>query len=197
MSIVTIPTPTGFARATPELVSNDIIQVPPGGGVTQTLQRLGTRWALSVELPPARENGDFRAIMSALVQARRFGAAYPWPQPGITIGTPGSPVVNGAGQLGSSLVCSGFSASYSVVAGQFFSILTGGRRYLHMITAAGTATGGGALTLQIFPMLRISPAASSPISMTPLIEGNVEGNFGWTHEPHDWVPLSFRITEVA
>ena len=65
------------------------------------------------------------------------------------------------------------------------------------MSARAAATGGGALTLGLFPMLRISPANASPISLTPMIEGNVEGNFSWSHERHEWVPLQFRITEVA
>jgi hypothetical protein len=199
MTAVQIPLSTGYARATPRFVDFGTVQTPPGGGVAQRLDRLGSRWALDIQLAMTREGASLRALVAALLQARSAGASYPWPQPGLTIGTPGTVLVNGAGQTGLVLVVDSMTASYPVQAGQFFSILTGGRRYLHMVTAAVTASVGGAATLSIFPMLRVSPADNSPCEFAaPVIEGLIEGaQMAWDHDRDSWVPLSFSIAEVA
>lgn len=200
MPIIAIPTLTGYVEATPEFIDNNRKLVPSGGaGVTQTLQRLGSRWALNVALPPMREGADVRALTTAILRARSEGASYPWPQPGLVIGTPGAPVVNGAGQTGTVLLLRSGAASYQYRAGQAISILAGGRRYLHIVQADVTASGAGAVTLSIYPMLRVSPADGAAVEVAaPIIEGDITAeNFAWTHDRDDWVSLAFRIEEVA
>jgi hypothetical protein len=199
MTAVAIPVLTGYVSAVPEFIDNGVRLVPPGGGVVQRLSRLGSRWALNVALPPAREGANVRALTMAILTARSAGASYPWPQPGLVIGTPGSPLVNGAGQAGTALILKSVAANYAFQAGQAISILTGGRRYLHLVTAAATASAGGAVTLSIYPMLRASPANNAPVEVAaPVIEGDItRENFSWAHDPDDFVPLSFRIEEVA
>lgn len=200
MPIVSIPTTPGYVEAAPEFIDNNRKLVPSGGaGVTQTLQRLGSRWALNVTLPPVREGTSMLALTTAILRARSEGASYPWPQPGLTIGTPGSPVVNGAGQTGTVLVLRSGAASYQYREGQAISILTGGRRYLHIVQATITASGAGGVTLSIFPMLRVSPTDGAAVEVAaPRIEGDItRDNFSWAHDRDSWVPLSFRIEEIA
>jgi hypothetical protein len=199
MPAVVIPVLTGYVSAVPEFIDNNVRLVPPGGGVVQTLYRLGSRWALNVALPVAKEGPNLRALTTAILTARSAGASYPWPQPGLVIGTPGSPLVNGAGQAGTALILKSVAAGYGFQVGQAISILTGGRRYLHLVTAAATASGGGAVTLAIYPMLRASPANNAPVEVAaPVIEGDItRENFSWEHDRDDFVPLAFRIEEVA
>lgn len=199
MAAVAIPVSTGYVNAVPEFIDNSVRLVPPAGGVSQTILRLGSRWALSVSLPQLREGPNLLAITTAVLTGRTLGASYPWPQPGLVIGTPGSPLVDGAGQAGMALVLKSVAAGYVFRVGQAISILTGGRRYLHIVTAAATASGGGAVTLAIYPMLRAPPANNAPVEVAaPVIEGSISrDNFSWSHDVDDWVPLSFRIEEVA
>lgn len=200
MPIIAIPTLTGYIDATPEFIDNNRKLVPSGGaGVTQTLQRLGSRFALNVTLPPMREGANTRATTTAILRARSEGASYPWPQPGLTIGTPGSPVVNGAGQTGTVLLLRSGAAGYAYREGQAVNLISGGRRYVHIVQAPATANGSGDVTLSIFPMLRVSPADGAAVEVAaPIIEGDITAeNFAWTHDRDDWVSLAFRIEEVA
>lgn len=199
MTAVTIPQLTGYAKASPRFIDFGLTQTPPGGGVAQRIDRLGSRWALDVQLPVIQEGANLRALVTPLLLARSAGASYPWPQPGLTIGTPGAALVNGAAQAGLTLLLDGMTPGYVISQGQFFSIFTGGRRYLHMASAAATVSGGGAVALPIFPMLRVSPADNAPVDfVSPVIEGLIEGQqMQWDHNVDQWVPLSFSIHEVA
>jgi hypothetical protein len=199
MAAVAIPVLRGYAKATPRFIDFGLTQTPPGGGVSQRLDRLGSRWALDLEFPNTQEGATLRSLLVPLLLARSAGASYPWPQPGLTIGSPGSVLVNGASQTGTTLNVDAFAASYPVQAGQFFSILTGGRRYLHMVTAAVTASGGGVAALSIFPALRTSPADNSPCNfLSPVIEGLIAGQeMAWDHDLDAYVPVSFSIAESA
>lgn len=199
MPVTAIPTTVPFRTAVPRFIDNDVRLQPPAGGVTQILQRLGSRWALSVELAPAKEGtAAFFALQTALLLGRRNGASYPWPQPGLSIGTPGSPVVNGAGQVGTTLAIRSGAASYQVRQGQFLNITSGGRRYLRQATAAVTLNGSGAGTLTIWPPLPRPTVDGAAVELAaPVIEGNLTEALEWPHDLDDWVYFSFSIEEVA
>src|SRR3546814_1996587 len=79
-----------------------------------------------------------------------------WPQPGFTIGAPGSPLVSTAASGGTALAIKSLTPSYAIREGQFFSSVHGGRRYVHMFTASVVASGTGTVTASIFPPLRTS-----------------------------------------
>ena len=198
---IAIPTTKGWRRATPEFIDSGVTQRPSTGlGVTQRLERLGSRWALTVELAPIREGSEWIEFALALLQARSEGASYPFPQPGVVTNSPApGPVrINGAGQTGSNLVLNGFNTGYVVKKGQFISLTLGARRFLHQATAT-TAESGGALTLPIFPMLRASPDnLGAPELIAPPITGSVtRDNFSWEHGFTPYMPLTFRIEEDA
>jgi len=167
MAAVPIPEFTGYARAKPRFMNFGLTQTPQGGlgAVGTRLDRLGSRWALDVSLPIMPEGTELRALLVALVEASSLGASYSWPLSGLIVGTPGTPLVNGANQSGESLILDGMTPAYVVQKGQFFSIFTGGRRYLHMVRAAATVSGAGAVTLSIAPMMRVRPANNAAVNL--------------------------------
>jgi len=171
---------------------------PIFGGAMQKLNRLGDRYALDVTMPPLDNEDHGRAWIAALVVAQRQGAILPWPQPGLVVGAPGAPVVAGAGQAGSTLLLRGFSAGYRMRAGQFVSLIVGGRRYLHMAAAVTVAAGNGTMALPIAPMLRARPGDGALVEVAaPMIEGLLEGDSrGWTLDAALYTGLSFRIVEA-
>src|SRR3546814_15342846 len=99
-----------------------------------------------------RSEPDGRIYASKLRRALQQGAIFSWPQDQFTVGTVGTPLVNGAGQTGSTLVLDGFAASYPVREGNFFSILHGGRYYLHRASPATTPNGAGQRTPPNLPL---------------------------------------------
>lgn len=199
MSIL-LPSAPGIRTATPRLLDFGGILTPAGGGASQRLNRLGNRFAIDIEVPPALTESAGRIFVARLLRAVSEGALYPFPQPHLVIGTPGSPTVNGAGQAGSTPNLHGFDPGYVVREGQFFSIIHGGRRYLHAATADTTADGSGLMALPIVPMLRISPSDGDVCEFAvPYIEGwlTLSGNaMQWQLQLEPYTQLSISITEA-
>lgn len=173
---IELPQPRLPQSAIPRLLDWGADQKAPMGGAFQRLNRLGNRFALVITYPRLKPEPDGRILSSRLRQAKTEGALFPFPQPGLDIGNPGAPVVNGADQSGSVLILRGFAAGYVLREGQFFSIIHGGRRYLHEARADAVATAAGGMTVSLHPMLRIRPANGAIVEVAkPYIEGIVDG----------------------
>lgn len=146
------------------------------GGATQRLMRIGTRHALNFTPPPIAAEPLGRIWSAKLRLAKLYGAMLPFGQDGFNAGAPGNPVVDGAGQSGSTLVLRGFTPGYAVRIGQAFNLIRGDRRYLHFVADQQIATGGAA-TIDIFPMLRIIPGDGAACDFArPMIQGSLSGN---------------------
>ncbi|MBU6167123.1 MAG: hypothetical protein KGQ52_13495 [Alphaproteobacteria bacterium] len=195
---ITLPIPRQPQRATPRLMNMGAWQ---SGGADQFVERLGTRWALDVVLPSLKPEPDGRIFGAALARAHAAGdsAIWPWPQPGLELGTPGTPLVNGAGQAGRTLVCDGFTAGFVMRAGRFFNVIISGRRYLYQMAADATANGSGGVSLPLTTMLRAPPGDNAVIDVaTPVIEGRLKGHAAqWTLAAYRTAPISFSIEELG
>lgn len=195
---IVLPVPRQPQRATPRLMNMGSWQ---GGGADQWIERLGTRWALDVQMPRLRPEPDGREFAAALVNASAAGdtVLWPWPQPGLAIGNPGSPLVNGASQAGKTLVADGFIAGYVMRAGQFFSLIISGRRYLYQMAADATANGSGGASLPLTTRLRISPPDNAFLDVAlPVIEGRLAGDgLQWTQAAYRTDPIAFSIEELG
>ena len=194
-----MPTTVGYSPATPELVDFGSVVTPPLGGVQQRLNRLGNRFAMSVQLPPMPAEPLGRKWVSALNQGLTEGVIAAFPQPDFVVGSPGSPLVNGAGQIGSTMILDGFAANYPVKDGQFFNVIINGRRYLYHSRVDLAASAGGAISLPITPMIRVSPGDNAVCDFaTPMIEGFLQGDpRSWTIDAARTVGLSFSVMEAA
>ena len=166
------------------------------GGSAQRVNRLGARWRCEVELPPMNP-ADARIWTAALSRGLREGVSWKIRQPETPTGSPGAVLVNGAGQAGGVLIVDGGTPGHVVKAGQWASILTGGRRYLYQIAA--TARLSGSVTLQLEPLLRRVPADNDPVELgAPVIEGLLESAPGWTIDAGRLVQgFAFVIEEAA
>lgn len=193
---VELPTSPQPAGASPRLVDYGGDLTPFLGGSVQRIERLGSRWALDVTMPPMTPEVA-RVWIARLVKAKRSSAVLAWPQPGIEIGDEGAPRVNGAGQGGTFLSVDGLPPSKAVKEGWFFSLIAGGRRYVHQMSGDVNASAAGAAVLPLEPMLRISPADNAVLEIAlPKIEGLVQGSeLGWTIELAGTVGLSFTLVE--
>lgn len=173
---IQLPSSHTWRSSEPGLIDFGAVMAPQQGGPAQKLNRLGNRFTIDVEGATVPTESTGRLFASKLRQALTAGAIWPVPQDGLTIGSPGSPLVNGSSQTGSSLVLKGFTAGYTVRDGQFFSIVHAGRRYLYAATADTAADGSGNMTLPINPMIRVSPSGNDVCEFaTPYIEGYLSG----------------------
>jgi hypothetical protein len=165
------------------------------GGPTQRIARLGDRWILRVTCRPMAYTQGI-AFVSALMRGISEKVTYVVPQPDFAIGSPGSPiVVSGSGSV---IGASGFTAGYSIKAGQYFSLVKNGVRYLHQVTTGAVADGTGSATISIFPMLKVSLVAGNVLEFaSPKIEGFLEGaSQTWNVSLARTVGLTFVIREA-
>lgn len=195
-----IPSSPGIRTAAPRLLDwgGDLIPVLRGG-VAQRLNRLGSRYALGIELPPMPSEPTGRLFLSKLRRAKKEGALYAFPQDGFKVGAPGAPRVMGAGQAGITLIIDGFTPYYAIREGQFFSLIHNGRRYLNAVAVKAFADAGGVASLTLEEMLRVSPADNSVCEFVrPMIEGSLAGDeVAWSLLTTPHTSVSFSITEIA
>jgi hypothetical protein len=168
---VTLPTSPRPREIAPWLVSQRADVTSIIGAGTQRRERTGDRWSIRVVLPP------MSAADALQWQVRLTKAAdtciLELPEPGITIGSPGTPLVNAGSQAGSTLITDGWTADYVIKEGKWIAVSVSSLIYLYQCTADTTATGGSA-SIPIQPMLRASPANDAPLIINPAkIEGYV------------------------
>lgn len=197
MALIDLPDSPGPAKATP--VPVDFGGTLPGllGGPTERQNRLGNRWSIAVTMP-ALSLDDARAWSADLVLGVQRGVRWKLRQVGLVSGPIGAPRVAGAGQMGFALDVDGFDPGASWAKGAFVSVISGGRRYLHKLAAAGFADGAGAGTLNFTEALRIVPADDDAIDFAPSIEGllSVDGGVE-INEARLGSPFGFTIEEQA
>jgi hypothetical protein len=188
-----MPGPSGTA---PRVIDFGTILRPPLGGPDQRMNRIGNRYGVDVSMP-VMEPEVARVWISRLARGIRQGVIMSW-YDGVDRGAPGAIIVNGAGQAGSVLNVSGGAAGYIAKEGLFFSFISGGRRYLHSISADTQLSIGGAGALPIDPPLRIAPSHASVCEFAaPKIEGFLAGDAGkWTLDYAMNVGLAFSIEEA-
>lgn len=203
MSDIAIPLPSSplYNAGTPFLLSQVQDLTSPLGGVTQRVQRVGSRFGIDVEYP-SMQYPDGMAFLAAMMQAETLPVAVAFPQRGFLLtGSPGAVTVNGGGQAGTSLAVHGGAAGYTFWAGQFFDYVCSvdGRRYVHMVTATTVTGAGGAATLPIAPMIRTSPNSGDALEITaPYLEGFIQltqKKIPWTIDMVRRIGVKFTVIE--
>lgn len=179
MTSVTLPDTPGPASVSWELVDYGGTLQGPLGGAGQRVNRLGNRWRAMIAMPVMTPR-QAREWSAALAQGLRLGVLWKLRQVGTVTGTPGSPLVAGAGQSGVELDVDGLTAAYGWKFGQFVSVITSSRRYLYMLSASGVAATDGTATLPIEPPLRVQPGDNDVVEIAlPYIEGLLADAPSW------------------
>lgn len=198
ISLPADPAPNG---ATPFLRDFGGVLTPSLGGPELRINRVGTRFGLRVTMPPLLSDEAGRLFVARLLQARFDRLLMEWPLLDFDPGTPGAPLISAAVSGGSVIAIKGLAAGYQVREGQFFSIVHGGRRYVHMFTAGATADSSGLISAAtIFPILRTSLSVNDVLELAqPMIEGNVlpGDELSWDVDTARLIGLSFSVSEAA
>lgn len=192
---IDLPTNLAPTTMTPSLISLRRDINPTFGGPDQRIQRLGSRWAFKVDMPPMTYI-EAMPWIAALTRGEGDTVRLRLPQPGFDAGSPGNPLVNGASQLGTYLNVDGFG-SYTAKAAQWFNLTIAGQKYLYQVAEDKVAEAGVMTALHFTPMIRRSPPDNSPVDFeTPVVEGFLQGReTSWTMENAMDVGLSFTIQE--
>lgn len=147
---------------------------PAFGGPRLPLARKGDHWAIDVEIG-GLDPVCGAALVADLVRASGETVTLALPQLVVDPALVTDPAVYGGGQAGSLLTIDGLPIGYAVRKGRFFSVITGGRRYVYIVTAATVADGAGRATLAFWPMLRAGPADNDVVEfIAPRIEGFID-----------------------
>lgn len=167
MATLSMPTsPSGFRSHRFALMSNTLMFTSPLSGSTQTLEFPGSKWMGVFTLPPMK-----RAIASNWISffAQLRGAAGRFYGYDPTAKAPrgvasGSPLVNGVGQTGNTLITDAWPISTSnlLLPGDYFQVGS----ELKMVTSALTSNGSGSATITFEPPLRSAPSDNAAIIYT-------------------------------
>lgn len=164
-----LPTDPRPSTMTPRPISARNESRPAYGGPVGRNLRPGTRWAWDIELPPMsyEESLAFDDLLS-----EDETIVMDILQPGLDTGEPGSPLVDGGGQSGRTLVLKGLTAGYTLKKGQWLSVISGGQRYAYKASAAATAGSGGAMSAPLRTMIR-APLANNAV--VEIVQPKAEG----------------------
>ena len=168
-------------------------------GVVQSVAMPGSRWIATLQWAFLRR-AEADRIQSLLVQMRgRTNRLVLWnvARPTVLGVGGGSPLVNGAGQTGSTINIDGLPASTSgiYIAGDFLGI--GGE--LKMVTATVNSNGSGQASVSFEPPLRAAPADNSAIVTTqPTAKFMLMNNeVSWQHSnPMSVGAFEMQLAEV-
>jgi hypothetical protein len=196
---ILLPTSPLPKSAAPRPIDYGTWQSPIAGGTVSRLDFLGNRMAVDYVTPSLKQEPDARIWSSRLMQGVGQIVRAPFPQPGIVIGDPGTPVIDASGQGGTALKVRGMRAGYVILEGQWFNVFDiYFRAYIHMATADVVVDSTGRAIVGLTPMLRTSPSDNSECNFAaPVIDGQLSGNEkGWTYVAAKAQGLQYTVTEV-
>lgn len=179
------------------------------GGATQHVDRLGTRHSIDVVLPTMRIEARPDEVVEFERQARIWinrlklakknkSCIWEFLQPGFKVGQPGAPVIKANTLSNASVIpLSGLTPNYDFQEGQWLSVLSGGRYYLHSVDQQVIANQAGEAQLPVTPMIRTDFSQGDTVQVgMPIIQGFLTGDeFSWTIDEAKMVGLSFSIEE--
>jgi hypothetical protein len=165
-----LPTWPGPSSMTPRPISsrNETRPATGAGPVGRNL-RPGTRWAWDIELPPmpyvdSLEWDDLLEEGDTVVMEIH--------QPGLVIGNPGAPLIDGANQSGRTLNLKQVEPGYVFRKGQWLSMILNGQRFAYKSRARAVADGAGKLALPLRTMLRVPTLNNAVVEIAqPMAEG--------------------------
>lgn len=193
---VTLPASPAPNSVNATLIDYGGIMRSGSGAAAQRVDRAGSRFRIEVGFPPIPAD-EGRVFLARLIQAKRDGIRLAYPLLGVSQGVPGNPVVNGAGQSGTTLNVRGCTVGHKVQEGYWLSISNGTRSYLHLVTSTAMADAAGQMALSIAPALRFPFADGASINLiSPIIDGFVVGeDWSWELNLNHHLGLSVTIEE--
>ncbi len=186
--------------AEPELVDFGASLTPFLGGIGQRLDRLGTRHAISVQMPAMHVEDEGRKWIVRLIRAKQEGGFVTFPQVGFRLGVPGAAIkVAAAVEGGRVLTVTGATPRYVVREGQALSITSNNRRFFYLASAQTVLDGSGSGRIELDVPLREEALVGNPVDLRrPVIAGRImEDGWKWSIDTAGTVGLSFRLEEIA
>ncbi len=182
---LTLPSHTGIRNITLRAVNTVGMSMSPFTYQQQAVAHAGQRWEVDVTLP-GMNRADAEQWVAFLVSLRgRFGT--------FTLGDPvgasprgsagGTPLVNGASQIGGTLNIDGCTTSQTgwLKAGDYIQLGTEGSATLHKVLADVDSNGSGQVAVDIWPYIRTAPSDNATVVVT-----NTIGRFRLASDEQNW-----------
>lgn len=164
-----LPTTPRPSMMTPRPISARNETRPSSGGPVGRNLRPGTRWAWDFEYPPMTYVQSL-AFDDLLTEDET--CVIDILQPGLVIGNPGSPLIDGANQSGRTLNLKGLTPGYVFRKGQWLSMILSGQRFAYKSSVAATADGAGKLSVPLRTLLRLPTLNNAVVEIAePKAEG--------------------------
>ena len=182
------PTNIGIANITLSAENAVAISQSPFTYQQQVVAHPGQRWAASISLPPMKRL-DAEYWVAFLLSLKGQIGTFLLGDPncvtaqGSASTTPGTPLVNGAGQTGDTLIIDGLPVSTTgyLLPGDYIQLGSSTTtQFYKVLTQVNTSVSGGA-TLDLWPNLRSSPANNATI-----IVANTKGRFRLKDNVTQW-----------
>lgn len=185
---LTLPTITGIRSINLRARNSVGLSRSPFTFKEQVFSHGGQMFEAEIALPPmTRAEGE--QWVSFLIKLKGMQGTFLLGDPaaatprGSASSTPGTPVVNGAGQTGDDLTVSGLPADVDgyLLAGDYIQLGTGSAATLHKVLNDVDTTAGGAATLDLFPAIRTAPADAATV-----VVSNAKGVFRLATNETNW-----------
>jgi hypothetical protein len=136
----------------------------------QAVRHSGQRWEADIDLPPMSRS-QAAVWLGWMASLRGTWGTFTMGPPGVTapLGSAGgTPLVNGADQLGSELILDGATATQTgwLKAGDYVQLGSGSTASLKMVLQDADSDGSGNVTLDLWPDVRTAPADNDAITTT-------------------------------
>lgn len=201
--MIELPETPAPNSVSPALIDFGMIQRPALGAKVTRIDRMGSRFRAEVGFPPMTRDRS-RVFVSRLLSAKREGLRIEYPLLGVSQGVPGAPVVDGAGQAGSTLAIRGLAPHYAFREGYWLTLVDDigdgdGACYLHNCRTNTLANADGEASIDIEPPLRAPLGDGSTILLAkPVMEGLVLGEeMNWVVPVDGLIQLAVSIEEAG
>lgn len=203
--LIALPDDARIATITMTLGYTTGIDASPFTKAEKSFQWPGQAWQADITIPPFNDRATASAWIAFGARLQGKWGRFYMPAPGFhraPRGRPlGMPVVDGAGQTGTSLATRGWTpnAAGVLLAGDFIQIGTGISARLKMVTADVDADASGQAVIEIAPGIGSIPADGDGI-VTDNPKGVFrlsEDSWSWSQAPGPVYRLSFSAVEVV
>ena len=185
---LSLPTNIGIANITLMAENAVAISRSPFTYAQQVVKHRGERWSASVSLPPMlRSNAEpwVAFLLSLKGQYGTFLLGDPnckTPQ-GSARTTLGTPLVNGASQVGETLNIDGLPLSVSgyLKAGDYLQLGSSSTAKLYKVLSDVNTNGSGEASVELWPSIKVAPADNAAITLS-----NTVGNFRLSGNTQQW-----------
>ncbi len=170
---LSLPTVAGIAQIRITARNAVAVSSSPFSYKQQVMQHPGARWEAEVTLPPMQRADAEEWIAFLFALGGQYGTFLMGDPNGATprgsaATTPGTPLVNGTSQTGSTLAIDGLplSATNYLRAGDYIQLGSGSGAQLYKLLENASSNGSGQATLSIWPSLRSSPANNAVVTVS-------------------------------